>query len=257
MDNQNNHYLEDHSGRCDRESKCKYHLSPKGNNPITTNSYREQPEHPTFHNENVIQTYGNSYNNNHFIHFLAQYFTEDELIDVIKRYCISTSTYWKGATIFWQIDEKLNIHAGKVMLYNISTGKRIKKPFPHINWMHNVLQMKDFVLQQCLFGLHNLEDHPVEKAICIVESEKTAIIMSIYYPNNLWLATGSKSNFKLELLKPLKQYNILAFPDKTEYENWNSKTQQLNKYGFNIKCSTYIENLNVKEGVDLVDLVID
>ncbi|WP_372938062.1 DUF6371 domain-containing protein [Seonamhaeicola sp.] len=41
--------------------------------------------------------------------------------------------------------------------------------------------------------------------MAIVESEKTAIIMSMFLPDFIWLATGSKGNFKYELLELLKK----------------------------------------------------
>ena len=173
----------------------------------------------------------------------------------IKKYLIGTSNHWIGATVFWQIDKNIAIKAGKIMLYNCNTGKRVKKPYNHISWMHKKLKINDFVLQQCLFGLHNLCDYATSNTICIVESEKTAVIMSIVMPSNLWLATGSKSNFKEELLQPVKDYNVIAYPDKSEFKNWQSKTEILNKLGYNIICSNVLENFNLEDGSDLVDLL--
>lgn len=42
--------------------------------------------------------------------FLKEYLTQCFKLD--------SSIYWKGSTIFWQIDEWINIHAGKTMLYD-------------------------------------------------------------------------------------------------------------------------------------------
>ena len=102
------------------------------------------------------------------------------------------------------------------------------------------------MLQQCLFGIHNLIDYEKGRTVCIVESEKTAVMMSILCPGFLWLATGSKSNLKSELLLPLKEYNIILFPDKTEYTDWNAKIVGLKQDGFNINCSSLLENKNLK-----------
>jgi hypothetical protein len=55
-----------------------------------------------------------------------------------------------------------------------------------------------------LFGLH-LINEDYQKEIAIVESEKTAIIMSIFLPDFIWIITGSKSGFKFDLLQPLKE----------------------------------------------------
>lgn len=117
------------------------------------------------------------------------------------------------------------------------------------------MKLDNFVLQQCLFGLHNLCDYKEGDTICVVESEKTAIIMSILNPAYLWLATGSKANFKEELLRPLKNFNIIAYPDKSEYKIWKLKAQELMVMGYNIVCSDLLEDKNIEEGDDLVDFI--
>ncbi|MFC0604586.1 DUF6371 domain-containing protein [Winogradskyella pulchriflava] len=251
-----NKYLESTIGRCDRESKCAYHKTPKGNLPISSTCFIQQPKTPTYHTDDVIGYYGRDYNNNKFVSYLKQHFAPRDIKSVIQKYFIGTSSHWKGATVFWQIDHKMNVHAGKVMLYNPFTGNRVKKPFNHINWMHRVLQINNFVLQQCLFGIHNLCDFDSDSTVCIVESEKTAIVMSLLYPQFLWLATGSKSNLKLDLLQPLKGYKIIVYPDKLEYNDWKIKVQNFKNLGYNIICSYFVEKLSVCEGADLADVLI-
>jgi hypothetical protein len=94
------------------------------------------------------------------------------------------------------------------------------------------------------------------RVVGLVESEKTAIIMSIFKPEYLWLATGSKSGFKYEFLKPIQQYKIIAFPDKSEYNDWLSKAKQLNMFGFDIVINDWLEQSNYSDGVDLADVYI-
>lgn len=250
-------YLEHHIGRCDRESKCAYHLSPKGNTPVSGFPIACKPELPTYHDQNVIGQFCNNYMKNNFIKYLLTFFDPVDVKEVIRKYRIGTSNHWKGSTVFFQLDEINDIHAGKVMLYDETTGKRVKKPFNCITWLHRVLQIKSFVLQQCLFGLHLLTDECDIKTIVIVESEKTAIIMSVFRRDIIWMATGSKSNFKTKLLRPLKGRKIIAYPDKKEYENWNETAEQLRKDGFNIICSNLMEENGLEDGDDLVDFVIN
>lgn len=250
-----NKYLEPAIGRCDRESKCAYHKSPNGNKPITTHVV-QKIEEPSYHDDNVISGYGRNYSNNNFVQYLRQYFCTTDIEVVTRKYFIGTSDYWNGATVFWQIDHKMNVCAGKVMLYDKENGKRVKKPRAYINWMHKVLRLNGFVLQQCLFGIHNLYDYEKGSTVCIVESEKTAIIMSLFYPSYLWLATGSKANLKLSVIKPLKGYKIIVYPDKSEYTSWNTKVQDIHDKGFSIICSNLLEKLNVFEGADLADVMV-
>ena len=249
-------YLNQIDGRCDRESKCGYFKKPE-HNVITEfkASCNTISSKPSYHKLNVLRKYGNNFKQNNFITYLLKHFAPLEVKQAIRKYFLATTNHWGGAAVFWQVDQFMQVKAGKIMLYNCNTGKRVKKPFNHISWMHKKLKINDFVLQQCLFGLHNLCDYATSDTICIVESEKTAVIMSIVMPSNLWLATGSKSNFKEELLQPVKDFNVIAYPDKSEFKNWQSKTEILNKLGYNIICSNVLENLNLEEGGDLVDFL--
>jgi hypothetical protein len=95
------------------------------------------------------------------------------------------------------------------------------------------------------------------KKVALVESEKTAIIMSILKPNYTWLATGSKSGLKYEFLKPIKDYRIIAFPDKGEYSDWFNMAKQLNKLGFKILIDDFLENTDYPNGTDLADVHIN
>jgi hypothetical protein len=254
LDTTTNNYLKESLGRCDRESNCGCFNSPSSNKPLSVIT-NYAPPIPTFHDLELIDIYCKNYDNNQFIQYLLISFSEESVIQAIEKYLVGTSDHWKGATIFYQIDQNFNICAGKVMLYDCNTGKRVKKPLPHINWLHSVLRLDNFVLQQCLFGLHLAINYNKQKTICLVESEKTAIVMSIQFPKYIWLATGSKANLKLKLLKPIKQYSIIVFPDKSEFNDWNAKVDLFSKNGFSISCSGLLENKNISKGDDLVDFL--
>ena len=213
-----------------------------------------EPIKPSFHNLELLDKmyFENPINDNLSI-FLNTIFTPDEVFKAMQNYFISgTNHFWNNATVFWQINHKEQIQGAKIMLYNKHNGKRVKEPYNHINWLHKAIKEPDFNLCQCLFGLHRInEDY--QKTIAIVESEKTAIVMSIFLPDFIWLATGSKGNFKFELLEPLKKRNIIAFPDKGEYNNWLNRATELSAYGFKIVVSDLIENTDFNNGFDLAD----
>ncbi|RCW90113.1 DUF6371 domain-containing protein [Winogradskyella arenosi] len=279
IDNMSNNYLDSHIGRCDRESKCGYHKGPKGNLTLVDVSELSKPIiTPSFHDDSVIKTYCNNYENNNFVKYLKTRFSKVQIEKLIKRYRLGSSNYWEGGTVFWQIDEFMRIKAGKIMLYNGVTGSRVKKPYSHITWMHKILEKKDFdsdcsqiltsnskcntnviqnssfVLQQCLFGLHLLHEDE-DKIIAVVEAEKTALVMDILSPNYIWMATGSKAGFKEKMLKPLKNRKVIAFPDKSCFEDWEHKSKILNKEGFNIISSDFLERVDLCDGDDLVDFI--
>ncbi len=141
------------------------------------------------------------------------------------------------------------------MAYDSNTGKRIKeKNIEAISWVHYKLKKPKESIRQCLFGLHLLNDN--KKQVAIVESEKTAIIMSIEFPKYTWMSTGSLSGFKYEYLKPLKSKEIIAFPDKGGCDNWKTTANNLNSKGFNIIVSEILEVDEFEMGWDLVDVLI-
>lgn len=258
IDNETKNYLSHEFGRCDRENKCAYFSTPKGEYKNTYEVKFIPPPVTSYHDYNLVTTSGRNFKQNNFIQFLKSLFTNDEVKEAIGKYLIGTDEHWNGATIFWQIDNKENVRHGKVMLYDAITGKRKKnqqgKAF--INSVRSILKLKDFNLKQCLFGLHQINETE-SRTVAIVEGEKTAIIMSIFKPEYVWLSTGSVQGFKYEMLKPLKNYKIIAFPDKSEYYDWQNKSIELNGFGFNITVSQWLESTNYPKGTDLADVYLD
>lgn len=252
-------YLNDGFGRCDRETNCSYHSKPKGEFKNTFEVKYIAPPEPSFHDFSLVTQSGRNYKQNNFVQFLKTLFSSDEVNETILKYFIGTSKHWSGATIFWQIDNQNEVRHGKVMLFNSETGKRTKstngKGF--INSVRSILKLENFNLCQCLFGLHLINETNT-KTIALVESEKTAVIMSLFKPDYVWLATGSKGGLKYEFLKPIKDFKIVAFPDKNEFNDWLKIAIELNAVGFKIIVNDWLENQSEFEaGTDLADVYIN
>lgn len=230
------------------------------NNETFVNTIINKPttiKEPSFHSLEIIDDlYCNNPVLGNLEAFLLTRYTKDQVFKAKQDYFLTGSNVkWNNSTIFWQIDENEIVRAGKIMLYDPINGKRIKKPYNHINWIHRAYEIKDFNLNQCLFGLQSIrEDY--SKPIGITESEKTAIVMSIEEPSKIWLATGSKQNFKEELMKPIKNRDVTMYPDKGEYNKWLSIAKELNNEGFNIKTSKCLEDLDIPNGNDIADLML-
>lgn len=188
--------------------------------------------------------------------FLKTRFTAEEVFKVKQDYFITaTNIPWDKSTVFWRIDNNETIRCGKIMQYDKGTGKRIKEPNNKTTWIHKYHDKPDFKLSHCLFGLHLImEDY--SKIIAITESEKTAIIMSLFIPDYIWLATGGKGNLKFEMLQPIKKRKIILFPDKSEYKDWLVKASELNANGFKVSVSDILENTEYPKGFDLADLYL-
>jgi hypothetical protein len=194
------------------------------------------------------------YDVNCFVQFLINLFGEEVAGEAVSRYPIATSKHWEGASVFWQIDTHGKVRTGKIMLYNPNTGKRVKEPFNHISWVHTALQLPAFELRQCFFGEHLLIDST--KPVAIVESEKTAIIASVYLPQFIWLAAGGKEGLTADKCKVLQGRIVILFPDINGFEKWSIKAKE---FSFNI--SDLLEHKSTEaereQGLDLADYLVE
>ncbi len=199
----------------------------------------------------------NNHKQNNFVKFLLSLFGNTVTSRLISQYFIATSKYWPGATIFWQVDTSGKVRTGKIMLYDSKTGKRIKEPVSRIAWAHVVLKRKDFQLRQCFFGEHLLIDK--NKPVAIVESEKTAIIASVYLPQFIWLAVGGKEGLNSEKFRVLTGRSVTLFPDLNAFDSWSAKAKELSHLA-HITVSGLLQNNATpserQQGLDLADYLI-
>jgi hypothetical protein len=69
----------------------------------------------------------------------------------------------------------------------------------------------------CLFGEHLIYDLlKEEKTIILGESEKTAIVGYIHFPEYIWVAYGGINGLTVNKLKPLIGHTVLIIPDISE-----------------------------------------
>jgi len=221
------------------------------------------PKQVSFIDTDYLDASLKGYDQNNFVQFLINRFGKSNAMQAVEVYKIGTSKRWPGANIFWQIDEDHKIRGGKIMFYDASTGKREKTKN---SWVHSVLKLDDFNLNQCLYGSHLTRSEPKYKPVSIVESEKTAIIASILRPDFIWMATGGKAGLKVSKFKFLKDRDIILFPDLTKpgdefncFEMWTNFANQLTDDipGFYIQVSDYLETRATDEekiqGLDIAD----
>ncbi len=262
-------------GRCNRESNCGHHYTPKQffqDNNISFDtpqlkaykpqSVTTQPKPVSFIPVEVFKDSLNptAFDKNYFVQFLINLFGVDVASDLVSQYFIATSKHWNGATVFWQIDTQGKVRTGKIMLYSPTTGKRVKNLEQPVYWVHKALKQPEFELRQCLFGEHLLIDKA--KPVAIVESEKTAIIASVYLPQFIWVAVGSLTNLNTEKCNILKGLNVTLFPDLNGFDKWSSKVKELSSQtiGTIFTVSDLLERKATeeekKQGFDLADYLI-
>jgi len=258
IDSETGKYCNDEFGRCDREVRCGYNKAPDGKNrQIDFNLEPQKP--PYFISENTFIKTLTSYHQNNLFLFILKLFGEQKSMNLISRYQVGTSKHWEGATIFWQINSGGQIGQGKIMLFEKETGKRIKKPFPHISSVHKLLNKQDQKPEYCFFGEHLLPYLP-RLPIAIVESEKTALIMAEIESGYLWIASGGLSQLTRQRMLIYKGRKIVFYPDLGAFEKWEQKANELNQLGFDIATSTLLEEKATEkdkaEGFDIADYFI-
>ena len=243
--------LHESVGRCDHESSCGYHYTPKqffADHPDLKPARDWREPDPVCHTESkpkklcfippaFVDRSIRHDRDSDLITFLRTIIDPMVVEGLIDQYRIGVTR--SGATIFFQIDAQGRCRTGQIMKYDPDTGHRIKDPdVPgRITWVHSLMKQSgqlpaDWELTQCLFGEHRLPAHP-EMPVALVESEKTAVICAGLMPSYLWLATGGKSCINDRLLV-LKGRKIIAFPDIDGFQDWTARLAKFPELGITI-----------------------
>ncbi|KAA6338439.1 hypothetical protein EZS27_013557 [termite gut metagenome] len=268
-------------GRCNHESACGYHYTPKEffiDNPKekeggkASTPVRSQPVKPVppintepdfipFRYVEKSASYQSA-----FVYFLCGLFDlyrlESPTIErLMSDYALGATK--EGGIIFWQIDTQGRVRTGKIMRYDKESGHRIKES-GGINWVHSLMKKQgllpdNYNMVQCLFGEHLLRIYP-DKVAALVESEKSALIASGVYPDYVWLATGGKSQLSTGKLKVLRGRTVIMFPDVDGYDTWKLKAKELEAMGCRVIVSDLLEKKASPEDrankIDVADWLI-
>lgn len=195
---------------------------------------------------------------------------EQRLYDMLNDYHIGMAK--NGMVIFWQIDERQQVRTGKMMKYK-ADGHRDKESSYNFDWVHSALyrtpqsgySADKTDVKPCLFGLHLLDKYKTSQRqqVCIVESEKTALLMSIAYGNNsgqVWMACGGVENLNRDKLKPIieQQRDIILYPDRDGIAKWKAKADNLryDRVSVDIKPVTEWWKAEDGEKADIADVVL-
>lgn len=264
IDNYTGNLLHSAVGKCDRADNCGHHYAPKQyftDNRIPFDSkkkYAPRPKppptpQPSFIATELLKKSLSNYEQNNFVQWLVGIVGEEQTRKGIERYFIGTLQ--NGGTCFWQIDLQGKIRTGKIITYD-KDGHRRKDILPPVKWVHKVLGA-NFILSQCLFGEHLLND--ATKKVAIVESEKTAIIASIYLPDMIWLACGGNEGLNSDRCSVLTGRNVVLFPDSGQYDKWSAKAKLLSKI-CTVSVSSLVEQQATeqerKAGFDIADYLV-
>lgn len=186
--------------------------------------------------------------------------TENNLLWYLRQqYCNTTVNYIKelyyigtsktNGTVMWNINIDKKVQKAKVFFYT-KQGKR--KQF------FNVPYKNEDGYYYCLYGEHLLKNN--KKPIVLVESEKTAIVCAIEFPEYIWLSFGGINGMTNDKMKVLSGKNILIVPDLSENARRITlkKIEELKELNINAKMwdlSNGMSDFELKEiGIYNMDL---
>ena len=216
---------------------------------------------PSFIDHTIMEKTLQRYDMNALFVFLASKLGKEDMLRIFKMYSVGTARKWGGSPVFWQVDSRGRVHAGKVMAYEKNGHRKKLDGVQSVCWVHSMLHMKDFRLEQCLFGEHLLPLHPNAK-VMIVESEKTALVMAHAMPEYVWLATGGKSGcFNERACSVLKGRDVMLVPDLKATDDWQKKLALLESIGVRARITNLLEGIATESqrerGLDIADFILE
>ena len=227
---QNGERLSTEFGKCERTNSCGYHKSPSKEatfiEPIKKEITKVDYIMP---DQNLVSKIG-FWNQNQESNLHKHWNKIGIPLDHFKKHGVGTDE--KENTIFIHRNIFGKITNFKKINYN-SEGHRDKDK--KIN--HYLSQPKDLSkkFSICLFG-EELLDPEKKRKVIIVESEKSKVIGSYYYPDYDWVACGSCNGLTFDKLKVLEGREVywLCDADKAGRKNSSINNLHTEKFNFHI-----------------------
>jgi hypothetical protein len=271
-------------GKCNHESSCGYHYTPKqyfADNPEVDRSDSERSSKhkapaSALRSEVVapipkpISIIDRHYLErsmglkSDFAAWLSRYFSEETILRVTGDYSLGHTR--DGRVIFWQQDMENRIHTGQVMRHYPYTGKRVKGRAGAMDWIHAILKRRgelpeEFNLRQCLFGEHLLARW-TEASVVLVESAKNAVVGAALVPWFVWIATNGKAGFSTERCRALAGRKVIVIPDLDAHTDWSAKAPTIAR---EVGCEIAVSDFLVRHctaghrdtGYDIADYIIE
>jgi hypothetical protein len=246
IDTETNDFLPYEYGRCERVNSCGYHKQPDGEIIAATRPKPSTPVQQQFVSADIVSATFRHYNQNPFVQWLTEKFGSKKAEDAIRKYHIGTAK--NNGTLFWYRNIAGQYCNAKRIYYK-PDGKRDRDTQP--SYTH--LTGKGYRI--CLFGEHLLKGHN-PGPIGIVESEKTAIVCSIYQPELTWLACGGANNLTHEKMSVLTKKQVLLFPDADNHgrASFGTAAAKLRQ----MRCFVEIVDIvpEAEDGTDMADILL-
>jgi hypothetical protein len=241
-------------GKCERKNECAHQNDPNKETPQRKQELRamvnnistkplEQPTKQTVYVKPESATSILGFNSTNFHTFVNSKLGIS--LEHLMSWGVGGNNYGNTCFLIQNERQVLNV---KTLTYTVN-GKRDKTKNPYSLKVEPNTQR-----ERCLFGLHKLSTD-ANKIVCLVESEKSAVIASAKYPDFDWLATGSASGLTATLVEPLYNRHIYYLCDADEAGRNNSTIKTLTQA--KIKWELVDLHPELNDSSDIADYIIN
>ena len=181
--------------------------------------------------------------------------TEEQMLRAAAQYLLGRSR--RGETVFWMIDR-----------YGIMRDGQVGDTWVSLLMKANGRLSECWHSTPCLFGEHLLKspsDTPCLReesgAVAVVESARSAVVLSELFPKYTWMATMLLANLNEWQFQPLKGHKVICFPatdtSGDNYLLWVDMARQAQShYGIDITVSDFLERRaspeQKEDGIDIL-----
>ena len=135
--------------------------------------------------------------------------TEEQMAHAAERYRLGRSK--SGRCIFWMIDEMGRVYDGHIGNSWVSAMLKAREPE----------LLREWHTEHCLLGLHQLKNEKIKElknktSVAVVESERSAVILSEVFPEYVWMASVYPMNLNVGTLQALCGHRVVLFPPTDE-----------------------------------------
>jgi len=176
---------------------------------------------------------------------IANKYGHDTTLQAFKRYHVAT----EGQKVVFHYLDHIGIRYARTFYYD-STAHRTATFTPEQcnNQKHETKRAK---FRPCLFGQHLARELPKGQAVQIVESEKTALICSLQWPQQVWMATGGSN--RIDLARNVSKARLHPDSDQKSHESWKAFAER-NSHRFTVDET--LQKIDVPKNTDLADILL-
>ncbi len=241
-------------GRCDRQNSCGYVRYPNFGQSQVFKTNIPPPPPQSYIDKKVVASCLMWYDKNPFAIAIAEKFGQRG-VEVMQMYFIGTTKAL--GTAFWTINSDLVTCSGKVINYIAKDKEDKLAPFRDKEKMPYYPFKKDDGYFACFFGQHLVKK---ESVVWIVESEKTAILCAIRWPEFTWLSSGGSTGITVQKVKALRDsgfegiINYMVDADAAGRESAGRAIANFDTYGY--KCLIHDLGEQYQNGEDWGDIIL-